>query len=298
MRVFVTGATGFVGTAIVRELLGAGHGVIGLARSERAAGILEALGAGVHRGSLDDEASLRAGLAKADGVIHTGFDHDFSRYKENCEADRQVIAAFGDELAGSDRPLLVTSGAGLLQLGRPATEDDRANVDSSVIPRLATEEAASDLAERGIRVSVVRLPASVHGDGDHGFVSILAAIAREKGVSAYIGSGDNRWPAVHRLDAARLYRLAIERGGLEPCYHVVAEEGIALRRIAEVIGRRFDLPVVSKSLEDAADHFAWFAHFAAMDSPASGRKTQDWLGWQPSETDLLSDIDRDAYFAV
>ncbi|GGF80850.1 3-beta hydroxysteroid dehydrogenase [Rhizobium wenxiniae] len=297
MRVFVTGATGFVGTAVVRELVSAGHQVLGLSRSESGSASLQAAGAQVHRGSLDDLASLQAGAAAADAVIHTGFNHDFSRFKENCEADRRIIAAFGDELAGSDRPLLVTSGTGLLQLGRPATEDDLPNVGSSVIPRVATEEAVAAIVERGVKASLIRLPPSVHGAGDHGFVPMLIARARETGVSGYVGNGENRWPAVHRLDAATVYRLALERGALEPRYHAVAEEGVPFRQIAELIGRRLDVPVVSKSHEEAAAHFDWFAHFAGMDSPASSAKTKERLKWKPNQPGLLEDLDQDAYFA-
>lgn len=297
MRVFVTGATGFVGTAVVRELVSAGHQVLGLSRSDAGSASLQAAGAQIHRGSLDDLASLQAGAAAADAVIHTGFNHDFSRFRENCEADRRIIAAFGDELAGSDRPFLVTSGTGLLQLGRPATEDDLPNVGSSVIPRVATEEAVAAIVERGVKASLIRLPPSVHGTGDHGFVPMLIARARETGVSAYVGNGENRWPAVHRFDAATVYRLALERGALEPRYHAVAEEGVPFRQIAELIGRRLDVPVVSKSHEEAAAHFGWFAHFAGMDSPASSAKTKERLKWKPNQPGLLEDLDQDAYFA-
>jgi nucleoside-diphosphate-sugar epimerase len=297
MRVFVTGATGFVGSAVVRDLLDAGHQVLGLSRSDAGAASLEAVGADVHRGSLDDHASLRAGAAKADGVIHTGFNHDFSRFKESCEEDRHIITALADELAGSDRPLLVTSGTGLLQLGRPSTEDDMPNVGSSVIPRVASEEATMAASERGVKASLVRLPPSVHGVGDHGFVPLLINLARQKGVAAYIGDGENRWPAVHRLDAARVYRLALEHGAGAPRYHAVAEEGIAFRKIAEIIGRRLNVPVVSKTGDEAAEHFGWFAHFAGMDSPASSAQTAKLLGWKPTQPGLLADLDQDAYFA-
>ncbi len=297
MRVFVTGATGFVGTAVVREVIAAGHRVLGLSRSDAGSASLQAAGAEVHRGSLDDLASLQAGAAAADAVIHTGFNHDFSKFKENCEADRRIIAALGDALAGSDRPFLVTSGTGLLQLGQPATEDDLPNVGSSVIPRVATEEAVDAIVERGVKASLIRLSPSVHGTGDHGFVPMLIAKARETGVSAYVGNGDNRWPAVHRFDAAKVYRLALERGALDPRYHAVAEEGVPFRRIAELIGRSLGVPVVSKNHEEAAAHFGWFAHFAGMDSPASSEKTKEWLNWKPTQPGLLEDLDQDAYFA-
>jgi nucleoside-diphosphate-sugar epimerase len=296
MRVFVTGASGFVGSAVVNELLAAGHTVLGLARSDAAAASLKAAGADVHRGDLEDLASLQSGADASDGVIHTGFIHDFARFKEVCEVDRRAILAIGDALAGSDRPFLVTSGTGLVSPGRLATEADAPVPGPN--PRLASEEAAASAAALGVRVSVIRLSPSVHGDGDHGFVPMLIGIARDKGVSAYPGDGANRWTAVHRLDAARLFRLALEKASAGARFHGVAEEGIAFRDIAEVIGRRLNIPVVAKSSEEAAVHFGWFAHFAALDCSASAARTRETLGWVPTQPGLLADLDRDQYFRV
>jgi nucleoside-diphosphate-sugar epimerase len=290
MRVFVTGATGFIGSAVVKELIAAGHQVLGLCRSDDKANTLAAAGAEVHHGSIEDLDSLKKGAARSDGVIHLAFNHDFSKFVANCEDDRRVIEALGSVLAGSDRPLIVTSGTGTANTvpGQPATEDG-AVVSSDVIPRAASEEAAASVAAGGVNVSVVRLP-QVHDTVRQGLVTYAIAIARDKGVSAYVGDGHNRYPAAHVLDAARLYRLAIEKAEPGARYHAVAEEGIPLRSIAETIGRRLNLPVRSIAAEDAQAHFGWLAMFAGLDAPASSKQTRKRLGWQPTGPGLIADL--------
>ena len=295
MHVFVTGATGWVGSAVIEELLAAGHAVTGLARSDAAAATLTSAGIAVQRGSLEDLESLRAGAAAADAVIHTAFSHDFSRFAENGAAERSAIEALGDALAGTGKPLIITSGVALIAPGRLVTEDDVRDPSAVPFPR-DPETAAKAAAARGVRVSVIRLAPSVHGKGDHGFVPIVIGFAREHGVSAYVGEGNNRWPGVHRRDAARLYCLALERAADYAVYHAVAEEGLPFREIAGVIGRHLNVPVVSVSGEDIGKHFGWFAHFAQIDARAASTKTQQLLAWHPTEPSLLDDLDSPAYF--
>lgn len=296
MRVFVTGATGFIGSAVVRELLGSGHQVLGLARSDDSARALASEGAEVHRGSLEDRESLRSAAAAADAVIHTAFIHDFANFAAAAETDRLAISTLGETLAGSDRPLLVTSGTALLGPGHIVTEDDVPDPALGAAWPRKSEETALAMVSRSVDAAAIRLPPSVHGEGDHGFVPFLIGIAREKGVSAYVGDGLNRWPAVHRLDAARLYRLALEKGSAGARYHGVGDEGVPFRAIAEVIGRRLNVPIVSKAPEEALDHFGWIARFASIDVPASSARTRQLLGWQPTRQGLLEDLDHAYYF--
>jgi len=314
MRVFLTGASGFIGSAITAELLGAGHQVLGLVRSDAAAKALAAAGADVHRGSLDDLASLRSGAAQADGVIHTAFVHAFAnislaarlrvilgglpggiaaRFMATIAAlDKNAIAALGEALVGSRRPLVITSGTLLLPLGRLVTERDDPDPTSPAAYRAPSEAAARALAARGVRTAIVRLPPTVHGTGDYGFVPQLGGIARKKGVSAYVRQGLNRWPAVHRLDAARLFRLALERGTAGARYHGVAEEGVPFGEIAAVIGQQVGVPVA----ERPAKHFGFFGPIVAADNPTSSALTQAALGWAPTQPALLADLRQGGYF--
>jgi len=296
MRVFVTGATGFIGSAIVRELLAAGHQVLGLARSDAAEASVASAGASVHRGELDDLDSLRSGAAASDGVIHTA-SASVSDPARIAQTGLRAIEALGAALAGSGRPLVVTSAIALLSPGRLVTEEDAPSPDSAMGAfGIALEEAALALASRDVRVSVVRLPFSVHGEGDHGFVPALISIARAKGVSAYPGDGSQRWPAVHRLDAAHLFRLALESAKAGSRLHGVADQGVPVREIAGVTGRRLGVPVVSLPGEEAGDHFGFLGHFFSMDYSASSMLTQQRLGWHPVQPALLADLDQDYYF--
>ena len=299
MRVFVTGATGYIGSAIVRELFAAGHQILGLAHSDAAAASLASAGVEVHRGALDDLDSLRSGAAASDGVIHTAYIHDFSAVENAAQTDLQAVETIGAVLEGTGKPLVITSGilmlTSFLPPGRLGTEEDVADPES-VAPRIASENAAIALAERGVRSSVVRLSPTVHGEGDHGFVPTLINIARTKGVSAYPGDGSNRWPAVHRLDAAHLFRLALESAKAGSVLHAVADEGVPVREIAGVIGRRLGVPVVSVPVEKAGEHFGFLGNLFSLDSPASSALTQRWLGWHPVQPGLLADLDGDYYF--
>jgi nucleoside-diphosphate-sugar epimerase len=297
MRVFVTGATGFIGSAVVRELLGAGHQVVGLARSDHAATSLTAAGAEAHRGSLEDTDSLRSAAAACEGVIHTAYIHDFSETNDAAayaRVDGRAIETIGEVLAESGRPLVVAAALPVPAPGRVTTEEDAAP-DNPAYPRVS-EQVALSLAGRGVRVSVVRLPPTVHGQGDHGFVPALIGIARAKGLSAYVSEGSNRWAAVHRLDAARLFRLALEAAPAGTRLNAVGDEGVPFRDIAEAIGRHLSLPVTAISREEADGHFGLFALFASVDVPASSAQTQKQFGWHPAHPGLIPDLDEGHYF--
>jgi nucleoside-diphosphate-sugar epimerase len=295
MRVFVTGATGFIGRATVPELVEAGHTVVGLARSDANADALKNMGAEVHWGTLQDLDSLRSAAANADGVIHLAFIHDFSKFAENGEIDKRAIEAMGSVLEGTDKPFIVTSGVALLTPGRLSTEEDAA-LSGNGIPRVS-EQAGLVFAERGVRAMAVRLPQVHGGEGKCGLLEFALNIARDKGVSAYIGDGSNRWAAAHRLDVARLYKLALEKGVAGARYHAVADEGVPMRDIAEVLGRHLNVPAVSIPPDEAPAHFGWLGMFAMIDAPASSALTQQRLGWKPREIRLLADIGQPGYFA-
>jgi nucleoside-diphosphate-sugar epimerase len=299
MRIFVTGATGYIGSAVVRELIDSGHQVLGLARTGLAAASLTASGADVHLGTLDDLESLRSGAAAADGVIHLAFKHDFSDYADAIEADLRAVETIGAALEGSSKPFIITSGTLMLAFSLPpgqlGTEKD---VVEATVPRGASENATIAMAKRGVRSSVVRLSPSVHGEGDKGFISMLIGIARDKGVSAYVGDGSNRWPAVHRLDAARLFRLAVEAAPAGSILHGVADRGVPFRDIASVIGRHLNLPVVSISRDEADSHFGFLGALVSADNPTSSALTQELLGWRPVLPALIPDLEQGHYFST
>ena len=304
MRVFVTGAAGWIGSALVPELIGAGHEVTGLARSDAAAAALTGAGVRVHRGDLDDLDGLRGAAGASDGVIHLAFNAGMVRsgdFQGAVDADRRAVAALGEALTGSDRPLVIASATVVLAPGRVGTEQDAPGLDPAAAggPRAlhaASEEVALSFASLGVRSSAVRLATTCHGDGDHGFLAALVGIARDKGVSGFIGDGSSRWTAVHRLDAAHLFRLALEKAPAGSRLHAVADEGVPIRAIAEVIGRHLDVPVVSVPAGEASGHFGFLAGFLAADNPVSSALTRELLGWQPAHPGLLDDLDKGHYF--
>ncbi|WP_394846896.1 SDR family oxidoreductase [Pendulispora brunnea] len=296
MRVFVTGASGFIGSAVVPELISAGHHVVGLARSDASAQALRAAGAEVLRGDLEDLESLRAGAAASDGVIHLAFIHDFSRFEASARTEHRAIETLGAALEGSGRPLVIASGVLGLAPGRVLTERDEPAPDSFQSPRRAGVLATLSFASRGVRTCIVRLAPTVHGPGDHGFLAALVSIARNKAVSGYVGDGTARWPAVHRLDAARLFRLALEKAPAGSAVHAIADAGVPIRTIADVIGRHLKVPVGSIASEDAGAHFSWLAPLLQLDSPTSSALTRELLDWQPTHPGLLEDLDAGHYF--
>jgi len=291
MRIFVTGASGFVGSAVVEELIGTGHQVLGLARNDAAADALKRMGAEVHRGDLATPESLSAGAQQCDGVIHTAYNHDWSQVAAAAEMDRRAVETLGAALAGSDRPLVITSAIGLLSPGRPTTEDDAGDPRSLGAVRMPSEEKALALASENVRSSIIRLPPVVHDRTKQGLVTRMIALARQAGISAYVDGGLNRWPAVHRRDAAQLFRLALEKGGPGSRYHAIAEDGIALRAIADAIGKLVNVPAVSKTPEEAASHFGFLAYFVSADFQASSTKTKEALGWNPNGPGLIADLE-------
>jgi nucleoside-diphosphate-sugar epimerase len=295
MRVFVTGASGWIGSATVDELLAAGHEVTGLARSDASAASLRAKGAQVRRGDLDDLASIRAGAEAAEAVIHLANKHDFANMAATSAAERAAVQTIGDALAGSGRPFLLASGVASLAQGRPATEDDPSPHHGPDAPRGGSENLAVDFVERGVRTVSLRFSPTVHGTSDHGFIAVLAAIAREKGVSGYPGDGSNRWAAVHVSDAGRLVALGLAKAPAGARLHAVAEEGISTRDIAQAIGRAFDLPVASIAPDEVQRHFGWIGMFFAMDLAASSTATRELLGWTPTGPTLIEDLDAGAY---
>ena len=306
MRIFVTGASGWIGSAVVPELIGAGHAVVGLARSDASAAALTAAGAEVQRGTLDDLDSLRSAASASDGVIHLAFKHELAfsgDFQGAADADRRAVEVFGEVLAGSDRPFVLASGLLGVSPGRVATEQDGHGPNAAVAAfgggpqvRWETAEFTLSLASSGVRSSIMRLSPTNHGDGDNGFMATLVGIAREKGVSGYVGDGANRWPAVHRLDSARLFRLAVEQAPAGSTLHAAADEGVPIRDVAEVIGRHLSLPVVSIAPEDAGEHFSWLGGFVGLDAPASSALTRELLGWQPTQVGLIEDLDQGHYF--
>jgi len=293
MRVFVTGGSGWVGSAVVPELTRAGHHVVGLARSDASAEALAAAGAEVQHGALDDPIALREGAAKCDGVIHLAFIHDFSAYEDANQRDRQAIAVMGAELAGTDRPFVIASGVATTAVDRPATENDP---PAPAFPRSQAAIMTLALEQTGVRPAVVRLPPTTHGHGDHGFIPTIIQVARERGVSCYVGDGANVWSAVHRSDAARVFLLALENPSSSAVYHAVGEEGVPTRTIAEVIGRHLDIPVTSIAPDNASQHFGWIGSFWGLNAPASSRLTRDRLGWEPTGPTLIEDLEADSYF--
>lgn len=297
MHVFVTGATGFIGQAVVQELLDAGHSVVGLARSDASAAALKSKGVDVIQGSLEDLESVKKGASESDGIINFAFNHDFTKFAENAKVEYAAIMAMGDILAGSNRPMVLASGTMMLPKGKLVTEESRPDLDSPVNVRASTERSVDTLASRGVRATAVRLSPTVHGDNDHGFIYMFRQMARAKGESIYVGEGLNRWPAVHRLDAARLFRLALEKGVAGARYHGVAEEGVVMKEIAEAIGKSAGIPTSSKTFEQAAAHFdgGFMGHVIGADNPASSKKTQQQLGWTPTGPTLLTDINAGVY---